>query len=126
MNVCKSADANCIYNPLLIEYDSASSMSAGWERSAERSYASTAEIAAPADWANAEKFTGSTEGGIEYPQKAFERCHSLDDCEMVQCQDKDGDDKYACRFYSDQEVYTGDDAKWSAIGDAGSATITTW
>jgi hypothetical protein len=52
---------------------------------------------------------------------------------MVQCKDKDAQNKFACRFYGDIEnngaygVTSGaDDSNWSAIGDAGSADITTW
>jgi hypothetical protein len=57
---CLSADASCVYNPLSIVYDAGASISAGWERSAARSYTSSSEIATPTSWSAAEKFDGAT------------------------------------------------------------------
>jgi len=55
MSRCISvANSNCVYNPFELLHSG--SISAGWERSAARTYTSTAEIAAPTDWDSAETF----------------------------------------------------------------------
>jgi hypothetical protein len=133
MSRCRSADSSCVYNPLSVVYDATAGISAGWERSAARSYSSSAEIAAPGGWLAAQKFDGATESGIEYPAGAFTRCNEFEGCKMVQCKDKDAQNKFACTFHGDIEnngVYGvsggADDTNWSAIGHASSADITTW
>jgi hypothetical protein len=133
MSRCLAADSGCVYNPLTITYDADNGISAGWERSAARSYTSSSEIAAPGSWAAAQLFDGATVMGVEYPAGAFTRCNEFEGCKMVQCKDKNGQDKFACTFHGDIEnggtygVAAGaDDSNWSAIGAAGSADITTW
>jgi hypothetical protein len=125
MNVCinvqdGSSSNDCVYNPLSVVYDATNSINHGWERTVGKAYAAVAsEIDAPADWSSAQVFEFTAGQTIDYPAGAFDRCNDFEDCKMVQCQDSLGD--YACRFFTTQEVYSGEDANWSE-----DSATTTW